>query len=156
MDIEPLMVTSRAVTSAVVRSLEEVDPGMPLPQLRALVMIGMHQPVTVGEIAKGLGINPSNASRACDRLVERRLVARGADEADARRVSLSLTGAGATLLDQVLDRRRQELSAVVEAMAPQQREALLDALDAFNEAAVRTGLLVTAEAPERHFVELLR
>jgi hypothetical protein len=41
-------------------------------------------------------------------------------------------------------------------MEPSQREVLLDALDAFNEAAVRTGLLVTAEAPERHFVELLR
>lgn len=156
MDIEPLMVTSRAVTSAVVRSLEEVDPGMPLPQLRALVMIGMHQPVTVGAIAVALGINPSNASRACDRLVERALVRRGADGADARRVSLSLTGAGAALLDQVLDRRRQELAAVVDAMDPEQRRALLTALEVFNEAAVRVGLLVTAEAPERHFVELLR
>ncbi len=156
MDIEPLMVASRAVTSAVVRSMEEVDPALPLPQVRALVMVGMYQPMTVGAIAEGLGINPSNASRACDRLVERGLVGRNADDTDARRVALALTTAGAALLDQVLGRRRQELAAVVEAMEPQRRAALLEALHAFNEAAVQVGLLVTAQAPERHFVELLR
>lgn len=154
MDIEPLMVASRAVTSAVVRSLEEINPGMPLPQLRALVMVGMYQPVTVGAIAERLGINPSNASRACDRLAERGFLRRGADGEDARRVSLALTDAGATLLDQVLDRRRHELSQVVEAMEPAQREALLEAIEVFNQAAVRVGLLASAE--ETHFVELLR
>lgn len=150
------MVASRAVTSAVVRSLEHLEPPMPLPQLRALVMVGMYQPMTVGAIAEGLGINPSNASRACDRLVERGLLVRGADDSDARRVSLSVSSAGATMLDQVLDRRRRELSDVVEALEPEQREALLQALEVFNQAAVRVGLLVSADAPERHFVELLR
>lgn len=156
MEIEPLMVASRAVTTAVVRSLEEVAPSMPLPQLRALVTIGTYQPITVGAIAEGLGINPSNASRACDRLVDRGLVRRVPDSADGRRVCLSLTRSGAALLDQVLTRRRAELDSVVRAMTPKERTTLMDALRAFNEAAVRTGLLISTEATEPRLLELLR
>ena len=73
-DISPLMLASRAVAAAMVRSLESVDASVSVPQMRVLVLLWTGEPLNLSAVAEGLGVNASNASRTCDRLVAAGLV----------------------------------------------------------------------------------
>src|SRR4051794_22929027 len=106
---DALMATSRVITAAVVRSLSVADPRLTVPQLRVLVMVSAEQGLSVNAVAKGLGVNASNASRTCERLVAAGLLQRDEHTDDRRRVVLTLSSAGRRLVDSVMEVRRTEL-----------------------------------------------
>jgi len=135
MDITPLMLASRAVAAAMVRSLESVDTSISVTQMRALVLLWTGEPLNLSAVAAGLGVNASNASRTCDRLVSSGLVARGELTADRRHRVLTLTRRGRTFVEKLMARREQELVEIVARMSDTDREALMLALTPFNEAA---------------------
>lgn len=132
-----LMTTSRIITAAVVRSLTGVDPQLSMPQLRVLVMVSGAGGMTVNAVAAGLGVNASNASRTCERLVASGLLRRHEDAADRRRVVLRLSPRGRRIVDAVMDRRRAELTAVVDHLPAADQRRLAEALAAFNAAATQ-------------------
>jgi DNA-binding MarR family transcriptional regulator len=134
-DLTPLVRASQVVTAAIVRSLAEVDSSLSVPQLRVLVMVANHGPLSMGAVAEALGVNASNASRTCDRLVDAGLLDRSPAEDDRRRVALTLTDRGAALVEQVMERRRADLARVVARMAPADQRALVRALEPLNDAA---------------------
>src|SRR4051794_21977686 len=134
-DIEPLIEASQVMTGIIVHSLSEVDSGVTVPQLRVLVMVSHGVRVNVNAVAAELGVNASNASRTCDRLVELGLVSRTEDPEDRRRVLLSLTTAGQRLLTAVMDRRRREFLAIVADMPDVGRGRVMRSLRAFTMAA---------------------
>lgn len=134
-DVEPLVSASRVITAAVVASLADADAAVTVPGLRVLVILDAHGPLNLSDLADTLGVNPSNASRACDRLAEAGLLQRSANVDDRRQVTLSLTPAGRTLMDRLMDRRREILGAVVEEMTEADRTRLMSGLRAFNAAA---------------------
>jgi DNA-binding MarR family transcriptional regulator len=134
-DLDPLMQASRTITAAVVRSLAAVEAAISVTQLRVLVMVGAQGPLTVGAVAAALDVNASNASRTCERLVRAGLLHRREAEHDRRQVALTLTTQGRALVERVMERRRQQLAAVVDGMPAEDREALMRALEAFNAAA---------------------
>ncbi|MGN6252996.1 MAG: MarR family winged helix-turn-helix transcriptional regulator [Marmoricola sp.] len=129
------MRASRVVTAAIVRSLGAVDESISVTQLRTLVLVDGQGPLTVTAVAEALGVNASNASRTCDRLVTAGLLDRRAAEDDRRRVALTLTEAGRATVEAVMERRRTELAVVVEQMAPRDRAGLARALERFAHAA---------------------
>jgi DNA-binding MarR family transcriptional regulator len=126
---------SRVITAAVVASLADADADVTVPGLRVLVVLDADGPLNLSAVAAVLGVNPSTASRACDRLAESGLVQRSANEEDRRQVTLSLTPAGRRLLDRLMDRRREILAAVVREMSEADREGLMSGLRAFNDVA---------------------
>ena len=63
------MLASRAVLAAAVRALESVDRSVTVPQMRVLVLLWTGEPLNLSAVTEGLGVNASNASRTCDRLV---------------------------------------------------------------------------------------
>ena len=65
MDITPLMLASRAVAAAMVRSLESVDASVSVTHMRVLVLLSTGEPLNLTAVAEGLGVNASNASRTC-------------------------------------------------------------------------------------------
>ena len=130
-----LMLASRAVLAAAVRALEGVDPTVSVPQMRVLVLLWTGEPLNLSAVAEGLGVNASNASRTCDRLVTSGLVARTEAAVDRRHVALTLTRRGRTLVERLMERRARELSAIVARMADAERERLMSALVPFNQAA---------------------
>lgn len=73
-----------------------------LPQLRLLVMVSSRGPLNLGAVAAGLGVHPSNATRAVDRMVGAGLLSRSDDPTDRRNLVLELTPAGQALVDQVM------------------------------------------------------
>lgn len=134
-DISQLMFASRAVTAAVVRALGSVDPTVSVAQMRVLVLLWTGEPLNLSAVADGLGVNASNASRTCDRLVAAGLVARAEGAADRRHVALTLTGSGRDFVERLMERRERELATIVARMTEDDRRRLMTALEPFNAAA---------------------
>jgi DNA-binding MarR family transcriptional regulator len=126
---------SRALISLTVRTIEDSPVDVTIAQHRVLVLLAAHGNLTIGEIAGGLGVNPSNATRYCDRLQRLGLVARTRSPADGRVVHVALTTAGGNLVRDVNDRRRAEVETVLDRMTSRESAGVLDALHAFNRAA---------------------
>ena len=134
-DISALLFASRAILAAAVRALESVHPIVSLPQMRVLVLLWGGEPLNLSTVAERLGVNASNASRTCDRLVSAGLVSRTEGASDRRQVALSLTPQGASLVERLMGRREDELGAIVSKMTAPEREQLMRALAPFNRAA---------------------
>ena len=133
--LDELMTAARVVTAAVAHSLAVVNAEVSMPQLRVLVMVSANEPMNLSAVADGLGVNASNASRTCDRLVTQGLLHRADDPRDRRHVALTLTDASRALIDTVMTHRRAVLAQVVAGMSEEDRETLRRAMVAFNASA---------------------
>jgi DNA-binding MarR family transcriptional regulator len=132
---EALMGLSRTMTAVVARTLGAFD-AVTVPQLRVLVLVATHGPMNLKALAENLGVNASNASRTCEKLVSAGLLERlRHPQVDRRNVTLSLTADGETLLGSLVEARRAILGAIVGQMSAPDRELLIDALRALDEAA---------------------
>ncbi|QNI09243.1 MarR family transcriptional regulator [Mycobacterium kubicae] len=116
-------------------SIAEVDDTVTVPQLRVLVMVDTRGPLNLAGVAAGLGVNPSNASRICDRLIKAGLLNRQEAADDRRNITLTLSAAGRQLVDKVIEHRRTAIIRVLGDMEREDREALKTALDRFATAA---------------------
>jgi DNA-binding MarR family transcriptional regulator len=134
-DISQLMLASRAILGAAVRALGSVDASISVPKMRVLVLLWTGEPLNLSAVAEGLGVNASNASRTCDRLVTAGCVHRGEDVADRRQVELTLTDRGRALVEALMRRREHELAAIVARMTELDRRRLMTSLEPFNRAA---------------------
>ncbi len=140
MAVEALMATSRVMTAVVARTLAAVEHTVSVPQLRVLVMLQYEGSLNLKSIAHGLGVNPSNASRACDKLVSSGLISRGGAEHDRRNVSISLTAEGRGLVDDLMRQRAELLGRAVADLPPADRRRLVQGLSAFLVAVETSGL----------------
>jgi DNA-binding MarR family transcriptional regulator len=86
-------------------------------------------------LAAALAVNPSTATRMCDRLVRKGLVRRHRQAGDRRSVRITLTAAGRELVAEVARRRRAELARLLGALPPSQHEPVIAAFRAFAAAA---------------------
>ena len=107
-----------------------------LPQFRALVVLDHRGGrCRVGDLAAELLIQPSTATRMCDRLVRRHLVRRRVVADNRREVDVILQPTGKQLVDQVTSLRRHEIAAILSRVPSAQRRSIVDGLTAFSEAA---------------------
>jgi len=114
--LDALLSASRALVAIAARSLADLDAEVTLPQYRALVVLASRGPQRVVDISAELRVNPSTATRMCDRLVHKKLVRRYRSSNDRREVRLTLTPSGRGLVQEVTERRRAELARLVESM----------------------------------------
>jgi DNA-binding MarR family transcriptional regulator len=126
---------SRALVGIAIRSIEAAPVSVTVPQHRVLVLLAAEGPQAVGTLAQQLGVNPSNATRVCDRLQRLDLVRRSRSASDGRAVHVMITQSGRRLVDAVTDHRRREVSAVLRELSLGQVEALVTAMTEFNRAA---------------------
>lgn len=130
-EVEAVMAAMRLLVGISAGSVVEVEDVVTLPQLRVLVMVASRGPMNLGAVARGLGVHPSNATRACDRLVHAALLSRSDDPADRRNLVLELTPDGRDLVARVMDRRRRAIVAVLDRMTEAHRRALVPVLQSF-------------------------
>ncbi len=154
-DVAALMDTTRVLTAVVAHSLAGLGAAVTLPQLRVLVMIDARGPMNLSAVAEGLGVNASNASRACDRLVASGLLDRRADERDRRSIVLDLTPAGRRVVGTVVRQRRTMLAQIVRRMSDEQQRQLAGSLEHFVEAARQASLDGELSDGEGHLVRRL-
>ncbi|MBB6099005.1 DNA-binding MarR family transcriptional regulator [Deinobacterium chartae] len=118
--LEQILGTAEEVTSA---------------QLRTLNFLAPSRDAWIGDIAAGLGISYPAATKAVDRLCERGLAERIRDDADARRIRVTLTARGQEVVAEVARRRRERLEAAARRVLPAVSVAELRAiLEGFAEA----------------------
>jgi DNA-binding MarR family transcriptional regulator len=117
------------------RSLAAAGEEVTLPQYRALVVLAASGPQGTADLAAALAVNPSTATRMCDRLVRKGLVRRHRQAGDRRTVRIALTPAGRDLVAAVTRRRRAELARLLGVLPQAQREPVIAAFRAFAEAA---------------------
>lgn len=132
---DAFVTASRALIGLAVRSIEDAPYDVTVAQHRVLVLLAARGSLTIGDIADGLGVNPSNATRYCDRLQRLALIARSRSSEDGRVVLVGLTAAGEEVLTVVMNRRRAEVEVVLDHLTPTETAGILEALHAFNRAA---------------------
>jgi DNA-binding MarR family transcriptional regulator len=126
---------SRALVGIAIRSIEAAPVPVTVPQHRVLVLLAAEGPQAVGTLAQQLGVNPSNATRVCDRLQRLDLVRRSRSASDGRAVDVTITRAGRRLVDAVSEHRRLEVIAVLRQLSPDQVETVVAAMSEFSRAA---------------------
>ena len=133
--IDAVLGASRALVAVAARSLADLAEDVTLAQYRALVELAARGPQRLADLASGLGVDPSTATRMCDRLVRKQLVQRRRISADRRGVRISLTGAGRALVEEVTHRRRVEIAQILRRMPHADQGSALTALQVFADAA---------------------
>ncbi|QWZ09869.1 MarR family transcriptional regulator [Nocardioides panacis] len=136
---DAFLTASRALAGLAVRSLNAAPVEVTLPQHRLLVLLSTGGEQTVGALAQQFEVNPSNASRLCDRLQRLGLVSRDRSARDGRAVDVALTAAGRELLETVRAHRRHEIQRVLDGMSHVDVGAAVQALTAFGDAAHELG-----------------
>jgi DNA-binding MarR family transcriptional regulator len=132
--VEAFLAASRVLVAISVRSVDAAEPEVTLAQHRIMVLL-RRGPQRIGDLAADLRVDPSVATRHCDRLERVGLVERRRDESDRRAVQVSLTAAGTARLDRVTAARRTEVAEILTRMPPEERAGLLGALRSFSAAA---------------------
>ncbi|MDV8056443.1 MarR family transcriptional regulator [Rhodococcus sp. IEGM 1343] len=133
--VDAVLRASRVLVGIAASSIAAIEDAITVPQLRILVLIDTRGPLGLGAVAGALKVNPSNASRACDRLIRAGLLSRSVSPADRRSITVTLTGEGKALVDSVNDHRRAEIGNVLDKMSPRDRVRVADALADFAAAA---------------------
>ena len=126
---------SRALVGIAVASIAGVADAVTVPQFRVLMMVYTRGPLNLAAVAKGLNVNPSNASRTCDKLIKSGYLNRAVSTEDRRHITLTLTTAGRRLVEKVVTRRRTAIDKVLRTMSAAERDQLAAALSAFAAAA---------------------
>ncbi len=107
------------------------DTDLTLTQLRALALIQLRQPITIGALSAALQMSLASGSALADRLVRAALLQRRHDDDDRRQVLLQLTPLGARLLRRIEERSRARLRRALAAMTSDERIALATAFSGF-------------------------
>ncbi len=131
---DAVLTASRVLVAVAARSLAE-EESISLPQYRALVVLASRGPQRPVDLAEALGVDPSTATRMCDRLEGKSLITRRRDEGDRRVVVLDASASGRRLVDRVTRRRRNEIGQIVGAVEPRERPNLIRAFNVFGKAA---------------------
>jgi len=132
---DAVLTASRVLVAVAARSLAEHESAVSLPQYRALVVLGSRGSQRPVDLAQALGVDPSTATRMCDRLVHKHLITRRRDVVDRRVVLLDLSASGRRLVERVTRSRRDEIERILEAVDPADHAALVRAFTTFGQAA---------------------
>jgi len=133
--VDAVLSASRVLVAVAARSLSDIAEEVTLTQYRTLIVLASRGPQNLAGLADSVGVTPATATRMCDRLVKKELVARTAEPDDRRHVHLSLTKKGLALVAAVTKRRRREIETVVNEISPSERAVLVQALNRFAAAA---------------------
>ncbi len=126
--VDAVLTASRALVAIAARSLADAGEQVTLTQYRSLIVLASRGPQSLASLAEALAVTPSTASRLCDRLVRKGLLARRVDRRDRRQVRLALTPAGRALIDAATERRRREIRVVLASIPPEVQRSVVDAL----------------------------
>jgi len=106
-------------------------------EFRALRVMSRLERCTMQDIAKGIAVTKSGATRIISRLEEKKLVCRVHDQNDARVCCVQLSKEGKSLMTRITAEPAKKMTAVLDAMDPAIRQILLIGLRAFAETALK-------------------
>jgi DNA-binding MarR family transcriptional regulator len=125
----------KTMTVQLLRELDDRD--ITLSQLQALTHVAERRQSSVGAIAEALGVTHPAAVKLVDKLTRKGLVTRGVAPQDHRQSSIAITVEGRELVNRIRRERSQRLESVLDRMMPEERQALIQGLQAFVTSALR-------------------
>lgn len=154
-EVDAVMLGAQVMVAVTAQSVAAVESEVSLPQLRVLVILASRGPQSLNSVARSLEIHPSNATRACDRLVEAGLIRREEDANDRRLLQLILTPRGERLIHRVMDHRRKHVVDLLRQVPSRERGQLALTLrslaaavgETLEQAAWQSGWTTTAPVP---------
>ncbi|WP_433405760.1 MarR family winged helix-turn-helix transcriptional regulator [Streptomyces sp. CA-146814] len=147
---QAVLTASRLLVAVSARSLAHVEDRVTLPQFRMLVVLSTRGTTKLVTLAELLHVAPSTAMRMLDRLITAGLADRKTNPDNRRETLLRLTDEGHRTVENVTARRREEVTSIVQRLAPHQRTALINALNDFNEAGGEPPAPLLDESAELH------
>jgi DNA-binding MarR family transcriptional regulator len=114
-----------------------IDLDLPLPQFKVLLLLGKRARQTCGQLARRLGITPSNITAINDRLCDAGLIVRDTDPDDRRTIRVRLTPAGQQVLDRFEAAGDNVRAGLLGRLAPDDLALVVRALERLDEAAGR-------------------
>lgn len=128
-----LLGLARAVVGISARAADQLGR-LSVVQLRALTVLRALGAGNLGQLADGMGVTVSTASRLVDRLVAAGLVDRQPSPRSRRELALVVTDQGTAVLDRYDDLRLAGLRLLLDRVGPDRRRDVLDALAALVDA----------------------
>ena len=127
----------RAVIGRIGRRLRPTRAGAGLTpsQISVLFTIVRRGPIGLAEVAALEALNPTMLSRITAELTDRRLIRRRADPHDRRAALVEATAAGTRMRERIHRERTRALAEHVEALDPEDRRLLWEALPVLEELA---------------------
>lgn len=122
---------TQALVGITVQSLDALDGAVTVSQFRLLRTLDGLGRVSCSTLATALGSAASSVTRLVDKLEAAGFVARGTDPNSRSIVTVEATEAGREVVAAVLARRHALLEAVLDAMAPGERERAAEAAERF-------------------------
>ncbi|WP_326647723.1 MULTISPECIES: MarR family transcriptional regulator [unclassified Streptomyces] len=120
---------------------KDMVPSTPVSasQLRVLYSLDRDEGINLRTLGEMLGSAAPSVSRLCDRLEALGFVRRLPSPVSRRELELHLTSSGKAYLRDLRTRRQEALQAVISAMTPSERTALLKGLTGFQGALEKSG-----------------
>jgi DNA-binding MarR family transcriptional regulator len=133
--VDAVLAASRALVAVAAQSIAAVDEIADVVEVRALVVVSQLGGASLRDLADGLGMHVSTASRLCDRLVGAGLLDRRDDPTDRRQLALRLTPRGRAVVNRVGNRRREIVGRIIAQLDEDECTRLSEALERFATAA---------------------
>lgn len=115
------------------RAVDSMSDG----QFAVLAALSMHGPHTLGELADRERVSAPSMNRTVNCLEESGYLRRSPDETDRRKVNISLTDAGRSVVAETVRRRDSWLESALADLEPAQRATLQAAAEIMREVAAR-------------------
>jgi DNA-binding MarR family transcriptional regulator len=119
------------------------EPGLSVPQFRALLHIGRNSNISMKEVAGHLGLTAATTSTLVDGLVKRGLARRTPSSNDRRRVIVSLTSEGCTDMEDSERETQRALAAAIAHLSPEEVHAVRQSMTALRR------VFIASPSPER-------
>jgi len=100
-----------------------------VPQFRALAFVNRNEGASLWEVARHMGLTPPSTSRLVDNLIERDLMTRTDHPDDRRRVRLTVTRHGHTILQKSTDETVSYLARKLSGADADRREIIEKAVE---------------------------
>jgi DNA-binding MarR family transcriptional regulator len=133
-DSEALLGLARTVVGVCTSAADRLGR-ISVVQLRALTVLHDLGTATLGELARGMAVTVSTASRLVDRLVAAGLVVREPSPGSRRALALRIAPTGQDLLERYDGHRLEALRAVLARLPAAERAAVVAAFATFTRAA---------------------
>ena len=130
-------VATRDLVGVALRSVTDLE--VSLPQFRLLWVLDEMGEVGATRCAEELGVAGSSVTRLVDRLHASGHLDRRSDPANRSAVVLALTGVGREVVEQVKQRRRDELTTALARLSRDERERCVAALERLHEVIEASG-----------------
>ncbi len=98
-------------------------------QFRLLMIVQTHHQISISQAAYLIGLTVPTTSKIVDELTQQKLLSRHADTTDRRRVLLSMTGYGQSVLETVSQAACAHLADMLERLTPTERSFILCAVE---------------------------